>query len=231
MAKSHLKKSALIVGASRGLGLGLATEFLDRGWHVTATIRHEPAPSVFQKFSGQVAIEMLDINDLASVEAFLSRVTDQIFDVAFINAGISAPEGKTAETVTPEEMTHLFMTNAISPIRLGAKLCENIKPETGILAFMTSILGSVTLSGGAYAPLYCASKSALNQLTRSFVAGMKQNITVLSMHPGWVKTDMGGSGADIDVMTSAKGMVDVLEAKAGSGKHEYLDYRGKTIPW
>ncbi|MDE8344273.1 MAG: SDR family NAD(P)-dependent oxidoreductase, partial [Acidocella sp.] len=106
-----------------------------------------------------------------------------------------------------------------------------VKPGTGILAFMTSVLGSVTLSGGAYAPLYCASKSALNQLTRSFVAGMKESITVLSIHPGWVKTDMGGAGADIDVATSAKGMVDVLEAKAGSGKHEYLDYRGQTIPW
>jgi NAD(P)-dependent dehydrogenase (short-subunit alcohol dehydrogenase family) len=231
MAKSHLDKSALIIGASRGLGLGLVEEFAVRGWHVTATIRHEPAPVALQKFSGQVAMEILDINDLNSVAAFLSRTAGQIFDVVFINAGISGPEGKTAETVTPDEMTHLFMTNAISPVRLGAKLLGNVKPGTGILAFMTSVLGSVTLSGGAYAPLYCASKSALNQLTRSFVAGMKENITVLSMHPGWVKTDMGGAGADIDVATSAKGMVDVLEAKAGSGKHEYLDYRGKTIPW
>ena len=231
MTKSQQGKSALIVGASRGLGLGLALELLSRGWQVTATIRHEPAPAVFQKFSGQVVIENLDINDLTSVEAFLSRISNKIFDVAFINAGIGGPEGKTAETVTPAEMTHLFMTNAISPIRLGAKLCENIRPGSGILAFMTSILGSVTLSGGAYAPLYCASKSALNQLTRSCGAGMTQNITVLSMHPGWVKTDMGGSNADIDVTTSAKGMVDVLEAKTGSGKHEYLDYRGKIIPW
>ena len=64
-----------------------------------------------------------------------------------------------------------------------------------------------------------------------FVAGLKEDITVLSIHPGWVKTDMGGSGADIDVATSVKGIADVLEAKAGSKTHEYLDYRGETIPW
>jgi NAD(P)-dependent dehydrogenase (short-subunit alcohol dehydrogenase family) len=128
-------------------------------------------------------------------------------------------------------MAHLFMTNAISPVRLAFKLLPTVKTGSGILAFMTSILGSVATDSGGYAPIYSASKAALNKLTRGFVAGMKADITVLSLHPGWVKTDMGGDGADIDVATSVKGLAEVLEAKAGSGKHEYLDYRGKTIPW
>jgi NAD(P)-dependent dehydrogenase (short-subunit alcohol dehydrogenase family) len=63
------------------------------------------------------------------------------------------------------------------------------------------------------------------------VAGLKQPITVLSLHPGWVKTDMGGAHADIDVSTSVKGLANVLDAKAGSRVHEFLDYRGETIPW
>jgi NAD(P)-dependent dehydrogenase (short-subunit alcohol dehydrogenase family) len=72
----------------------------------------------------------------------------------------------------------------------------------------------------------------LNQLTRGFVAGLTEpNITVLSIHPGWVRTDMGGSHADIDVPTSVKGIVDVLEAKAGAGGHEFLNYKGETLPW
>ncbi|HQT64321.1 MAG: short-chain dehydrogenase [Acidocella sp. 20-57-95] len=231
MANTSNTKSALIIGASRGLGLGLVTEYAGRGWHVTATVRRLPAPDAFAQFGQQIKTEMLDINDLAAVEAFLPRVKDQLFDVVFINAGVGGPEGKNAETVTPAEMSDLFMTNAISPVRLGYKLVPLVKPGSGILAFMTSILGSVTLSGGTYAQLYCASKSALNQLTRSFVAELKANITVLSMHPGWVRTDMGGAGADIDVATSVKGLVDVLTSKAGSHVHEYLDYRGKTIPW
>jgi NAD(P)-dependent dehydrogenase (short-subunit alcohol dehydrogenase family) len=231
MSKSGPEKSALIVGASRGLGLGLTRELLARGWHVTATVRSAGKEMGLEEFHGQVSLDTLDINSARSVEAFIARVKTQIFDVVFINAGIGGPEGKTAETVTEEEMTHLFMTNAISPVRLAYKLLPTVKPGTGILAFMTSILGSVTLGSRGFAPIYSASKSALNQLTRAFATGLKEDITVLSIHPGWVKTDMGGAGADIDVPTSVKGIADVLEAKAGSGKHEYLDYRGQTIPW
>jgi NAD(P)-dependent dehydrogenase (short-subunit alcohol dehydrogenase family) len=224
-------KSVLIIGASRGLGLGLADEFLSRGWGVTATVRGAGGGAGVAALGDRVTLETVDINDLPAVEAFVGRVKGQIYDVVFINAGVGGPAGKTAETVSEGEMSHLFMTNAISPVRLAYKLLPNVKSGTGILAFMTSILGSVTLGGQGFAPLYCASKSALNQLTRSFVAGLQGDVTVLSLHPGWVRTDMGGAGADIDVATSVRGLADVLEAKAGSGVHEYLDYRGQTIPW
>jgi NAD(P)-dependent dehydrogenase (short-subunit alcohol dehydrogenase family) len=231
MPKPETPKTALIVGASRGLGIGLAKELLDRGWHVTATVRSAPKNSELLNYHGKVTMDTVDINNANQVEAFVTRVKDETFDVVFINAGIGGPEGKTAETVTPDEMTHLFMTNAISPIRLAYKLLPTVKPETGILAFMTSVLGSVERNDHGMAPLYSASKAALNQLTRGFVATMTPAITVLSLHPGWVKTDMGGTHADIDVSTSVKGLADVLEAKAGSRVHEFLDYRGETIPW
>jgi NAD(P)-dependent dehydrogenase (short-subunit alcohol dehydrogenase family) len=224
-------KSALIIGASRGLGLGLANELVGRGWEVMATVRKTPGKDDRKAFHRDVKIDLIDINDPKMVTEFLSRIKDKLFDVVFVNAGVGGPTGKNAETASQAEITHLFMTNAISPISLGYKLLSHVKPKIGILAFMTSILGSVTLGAGTYAVLYSASKSALNQLTRSFVSEMKDDITVLSMHPGWVKTDMGGQGADIDVATSVRGLADVLIHKAGSGKHEYLDYAGKTIPW
>ncbi|HUW79921.1 MAG TPA: SDR family NAD(P)-dependent oxidoreductase, partial [Acidocella sp.] len=124
------------------------------------------------------------------------------------------------------------MSNAISPVRLAGRLLPMVKPGTGILVFMSSILGSVESNTSGDAPLYSASKAALNSLTRSFVAGLKdQDITVISMHPGWVRTDMGGDNADIDVQTSVTGMADVLEAQAGAGGHQFLDYTGRTLPW
>jgi len=231
MAKSEAEKTALIVGASRGLGLGLATELLERGWRVTATVRSAPKTSALLDYHGRVTLDTVDINNPAMVDAFVTRVKDEVFDVVFINAGIGGPMGKTAADVTVDEMTHLFMTNAISPVKLAYRLLGNVKPETGILAFMSSVLGSVERNTHGMAPLYSASKAALNQLTRGFVAHMAEKITVLTLHPGWVKTDMGGPHADIDVPTSVKGLADVLEVKAGSLKHEYLDYRGETIPW
>jgi len=231
MSKSETAKSALIVGASRGLGLGLAKELLDRGWRVTATVRSAPKSSELLEYHDRVTLDTVDINNPSMVDAFVARVRDEVFDVVFINAGIGGPQGKTAADVTPDEMTHLFMTNAISPVRLAYRLLPNVKPETGILAFMSSVLGSVERNTHGTSPLYSASKAALNQLTRGFVAQMKEHITVLTLHPGWVKTDMGGPHADIDVATSVKGLADVLEAKAGSLVHEYLDYRGEVIPW
>jgi NAD(P)-dependent dehydrogenase (short-subunit alcohol dehydrogenase family) len=226
------QKSALIIGASRGLGLGLARELLSRGWHVTATVRSVSKGTGLEEFHEQVTMDTVDINNMATVEAFVTRVKSQVYDVVFINAGIGGPEGKTAETVSTDEVTHVFMTNAIAPVRLAYKLLPTVKPETGILAFMSSRLGSVELATHGTLPIYSASKAALNHLTRAFVAGLERDdITVLTMHPGWVRTDMGGAHADIDVATSVKGMADVLEAKAGAGGHEFLNYKGETLPW
>jgi NAD(P)-dependent dehydrogenase (short-subunit alcohol dehydrogenase family) len=178
-----------------------------------------------------VTLDTVDINNLPMVEAFVERVKSQKFDVVFINAGIGGPEDKTVSTISPEEVSHLFMTNAISPLRLAEKLLPAVKPETGILAFMSSSLGSVGSGTHNFAPIYAASKAALNKLTRAFYAALEAPVTVLSIHPGWVKTDMGGPHADIDIATSVRGVADVLESKAGSGKHEFLDYQGKTVLW
>jgi NAD(P)-dependent dehydrogenase (short-subunit alcohol dehydrogenase family) len=226
------RKSAMIIGASRGLGLGLSLELLKRGWHVTATVRSASGGTGLEAYHEQVTMDTLDINNLNSVDAFAVRMQDRIFDVVFINAGIGGPEDKSAADVTTEEMAHLIMTNAVAPVRLAGKLTPLLQPGTGILAFMSSILGSVALRTTGYVSLYSASKAALNSLTRSFVADLDTKaITVLTLHPGWVRTDMGGPNADIDVQTSVRGIADILEAKAGAGGHEFLDYKGDTLAW
>lgn len=225
-------KSALIIGASRGLGLGLAKELLKRGWLVTATVRSAAGGSGLEAFHEQVTMDTVDINNLAMVDAFVNRVNDQIFDVVFINAGVGGPTGKTAENVAAEDVTHVFMTNAIAPVRLAGRLLHTVKPGSGILALMSSRLGSVGAPKSGAMVIYSASKAALNSLTRNFVAANDcSHITVLTMHPGWVRTDMGGAGADIDVETSVTGMADVLEAQAGAGGHQFLNYKGETVPW
>ncbi|OYV38385.1 MAG: short-chain dehydrogenase [Rhodospirillales bacterium 20-64-7] len=231
MSEGNGAKSALVIGASRGLGLGLSLELLKRGWNVTATVRSAAGGTGLEDYYQQVTMDTLDINNTSMVNAFVHRMNGKFFDVVLVNAGIGGPEGKTVETVTPEDMTHLVMTNSVAPVRLAYRLLPMVRPETGILAFMSSILGSVTLTSG-WSPLYSASKAALNSLTRSLVSELKeQKLTVLTLHPGWVRTDMGGPNADIDVETSVTGLADVLQAKAGAGGHEFLDYRGTTLPW
>jgi len=229
---SETRKSALIVGASRGLGLGLSLELLKRGWHVTATVRSASGGTGLEAFHEQVTMDTLDINNPGMVEPFVARMKDRVFDVVFLNAGVSEPEGKTAADVSADEMSYLIMTNAVAPVRLAGKLLGNVRPGTGILVFMSSILGSVSLPKSGALSLYCASKAALNSLSKSFVAGLgATDITVLNMHPGWVRTDMGGAEAPLDVATSTKGMADVLEREAGAGGQKFVDYTGKELPW
>jgi NAD(P)-dependent dehydrogenase (short-subunit alcohol dehydrogenase family) len=220
-----MAKSAIIIGASRGLGLGLAAELVRRGWQVTATQR---TPSAELAAVAGVTVETVDIDDTAAVEALAQRQQGP-FDLVFVNAGVMGPRHGSAGKVTGDELAALMMTNAISPVRTARALLGAVKPG-GTIAFMTSILGSVALRQHAMAELYSASKAALNSLTRGFAASEAKDFAVLSLHPGWVKTDMGGDGADIDIATSVTGLADVVEAETAPG-HRYLDYTGKTLPW
>ena len=219
-----MAKSAIIIGASRGLGLGLAEELVKRGWQVTATQR---TPSAALAGVAGVAVETVDIDDAAALSALAARAPGP-FDLVFINADVSGPKHGSADKVTSDELAALMMTNAVSPLRTARAFLGAVKPG-GTIAFMSSILGSVALRQHGMAELYSASKAALNSLTRGFAATEGKDLAVLTLHPGWVRTDMGGDGADVDVATSVTGLADVLEAAVPG--HRYLDYTGKTLPW
>lgn len=223
-------RQALIIGASRGLGLGLTKEYLQRGWDVVATVRTAITGAGLEDYYAQLMLDTLDINNLHMVDDFMARLRHQIFDVIILNAGIYGPHGRGAGNTAPEEIAHLMMTNAIAPVRLAERLVSQLRPETGGLAFMSSVQGSLEVNTNDGSPLYAASKAMLNRLTRAF-ASEHEYLTITNLHPGWVRTAMGGENAPLDIETSAKGMADVLEARAGKGGHEFLDYRGKIIPW
>lgn len=224
-------KTALIIGASRGLGLGLVKQLTEQSWKVIATVRDQQKATDLKAIPG-IRIETLDMDDVTSQDALKRTLQGQVFDVVVINAGIMGPRPQSVEEVTTTELTQLFLTNAIAPIRLAERLVQQIRPGSGVLAFMSSRFGSITCPDGADAVLYKASKAALNSLTNSFVAQLPEpRPTVLSLHPGWVKTDMGGDAASIDVETSTRGMVEQLNAYAGKGGHYFVNYKGETIPW
>ena len=229
-------KQALVVGASRGLGLGLAAELKSRGWNVVATVRDQAGEDRLKALSskpgGQIQIEHLDINDDAGIAALRRGLADKTFDLAFVNAGI-APKGRTdAAGASRDEAAAIFMTNAVAPIRVARAFLDRVRDRTGIVAFMSSGLGSVAQKTDSYSELYSASKAALNSLSRSFAASLGgKRIAVLAVAPGWVRTDMGGSGAPLSVEVSIRGIVDVLEKRAGTGRHGFVDYQGRDVAW
>jgi NAD(P)-dependent dehydrogenase (short-subunit alcohol dehydrogenase family) len=232
---SEHRKKALIVGASRGLGLGLAAELARRGWQVIATVRTPDVPgelaAAVAKSPGRISTAMLDVESKSSVDALVVTLAKGKLDLLFLNAGIAGPKHQSVDEVTAAELAALFTTNAIAPVRIARRLLPNVV-DGGRIAFMSSRMGSVAdnLSGGM--DLYRASKAALNSLTRSFVAtaAHDRKVSVLTLHPGWVRTDMGGAAAPLSILESVSGLADVIES-AQTVKHRFLDYQGAELPW
>ena len=211
--------SALILGASRGLGLGLAGEFASRGWAVTGTVRQAADRGALEAVGARALL--CDITDAAAVAGLGAQI---------INAGVIGPKHQDAGQATAAEAGALFLTNAIAPVAAARALLDRLAPD-GVLAFMTSRMGSVALNERGDLELYRASKAALNSLTRSMVAKLGQPRTVLSLHPGWVQTDMGGQGADLDVPASVRALADVIVAARGTPGLRFLDYSGAELAW
>ena len=227
---------ALVVGASRGLGLGLAAELQSRGWNIVATMRDAAGERRLQKLAdspgGELHVEHLDINDDAQIAALRRRLDGTVFDLVFVNAGI-APQGRgDAARASRDKAAAIFMTNAVAPTRVARAFLDRVRNGPGIIAFMSSGLGSVANKTDSYSELYSASKAALNSLSRSLAASLGgRRVTVLAVAPGWVRTDMGGRGASLSVEESVRGIVDVLEGRAGTGRHGFVDYRGREVEW
>ncbi len=216
--------TALVIGASRGLGLGLARELTGRGWTVIGTVRSAADRGAVEAVGAKAAIA--DITDPASIAALPATP----LDLLFINAGVKGPGHHDAGQATADEVGALFLTNALAPVAAARILLDRIAPD-GVLAFMTSRMGSVAGNDRGDMELYRASKAALNSLTRSMAAKLDRPLTVLSLHPGWVRTDMGGDSADLDVATSVRGLVDVIAARRGTAGSAFLDYSGAELPW
>lgn len=229
-------KTALVIGASRGIGLGLVKELAGRGWRVIGTLRSPATDKGLQAFAdrsgGKVRTETVDIEDPASIDALVGRLKGETLDLLFVNAGISGRRAPIGE-LTAQDVAQVFMTNVVGPIHMADALKDQVRDGSGVIALMTSGLGSVSSDFFfGIADLYSASKSALNKMTRAFIHGLgDRKLTVLSISPGWVKTDMGGPDAMITVDQSAKGVIDVVEAKAGSGQHGFYGHQGETIAW
>lgn len=218
----------LIVGASRGLGLGLAQEYLGRGWQVVGTVRGS-APTPLHDLA--VRVEVVDITVPSQVADLRQRLTGETFDLLFVNAGVSNGPGETIAEVSTDTFIHVMVTNALSPLRVIEALLPLVRP-TGAIAVMSSGLGSVADNEAGGWEVYRASKAALNTLMRSFAARHAGDAwSLLLIAPGWVRTDMGGPGAALDVKTSVAGVADAIESRFGRPGLAYINYQGKSVRW
>jgi NAD(P)-dependent dehydrogenase (short-subunit alcohol dehydrogenase family) len=226
--------SILLIGASRGLGCAMAAEYLQHGWSVVATVRgtaRTPLHDLAERSEHRVEIETVDICEPDQVAALRARLAGRMFDVLFVNAGVTNDPKQTIADVTTEEFVRVMVTNALSPLRVIEALQDLVSP-TGTIGVMSSGQGSISNNTTGLREVYRGSKAALNMLMRSFAARHAEDARALVlMAPGWVRTELGGADGRLSIEESVPNLVRVLMSLRGTTGLQYLDYLGRTVPW
>jgi NAD(P)-dependent dehydrogenase (short-subunit alcohol dehydrogenase family) len=227
-------RTVLLLGASRGIGLGLVEEYLGRGWRVIATQRSlTVAPALcelVEKAEGTLTILTADVNRADDIAAVSRRLEGITLDLLFVVAGVSDDPNQTIGQISTDEFNHLMLTNALSPLRAIEQLAQHVRAE-GSIAVMSSALGSISANTTGGYETYRASKAALNTLLRSYAARAGGERSMLALMPGWVKTDMGGPDALVEVKDSTAGLADTIAKHAGQPGLVFVDYQDNVIPW
>ena len=228
------QSTVLITGANRGIGLKFAEEYLKLGWYVIATCRDPSNASKLDqlvKNSKSLEIYPLEVSNTDQIHELVSKLKNKPIDVLINNAGIH--RSCTLGSIDKQAWLESFAINSIAPYELTIHLLDNIlQGSLKKVISITSKMGSIddNTSGGSY--IYRSSKTALNSIMRSLEHDLGHHgIATLTLHPGWVKTDMGGMGAWINVDESVAGMIKQIEKLNLSNAGRYVDYAGKKINW
>ena len=220
---------ALITGANRGLGLEFTRQYVRDGWQVIGCCRNPDAASELATAGAEIM--KLDVTQAADVTAASKRLAGTSIDLVVCNAGIAGARAAVLSPITQADFDQVMRTNVLGPMWISAALAEHVQPG-GKIAYLSSRMGSIGAMSNAGSALYRASKAALNAVVKAVALELaSRGVTAIALHPGWVKTDMGGAGADLDVETSVAGMRAVIEGAGPRVSGHFLDYTGKEIPW
>lgn len=227
-------QTVLITGASRGLGLEFVRQYLADGWRVIATCRHpEKAKDLKALACDRLICKPLDVASVDGIAALAQAVRSDAIDLLINNAGTLGREAAEIGRIDPRAYNSTMFLNAIAPVLMVQALLPNLERGQGkTVASLSSQMGSITrnTTGGRYA--YRSSKAALNAAMKSLAIDLEpRGIGIAVLHPGWVKTDMGGSGADLTPEVSVSNMRKVIAELAAKKSGSFFNYDGTEIPW
>lgn len=225
----------LIIGASRGIGYTMATEFLERGWNVVGTTRGTAKTQLHDlaiRHKGRVEIESLDITESDEIEALALRSAGKRFDMLFVNAGTANHnQDETIAEVATDDFVQVMITNALCPMRVIEGL-QSLVPASGLIGIMSSGQGSVGNNEKGGHEVYRGSKAALNMYMRSYAARHAEDPRALVlMAPGWIRTALGGANAPFSLEETVPKIVSTLLSLQGKQGLRYVDREGNTVPW
>jgi NAD(P)-dependent dehydrogenase (short-subunit alcohol dehydrogenase family) len=236
MAASQAASEIYVIsGARKGIGFELTRQLLTQGHRVYVGVRKPTEATKLKELAasagGRLKVLELDVTSDASAVAFARAIDSDHIDVLINNAGVYLDSEADAKTVSSEQVLRSIDTNSIGPIRVTQACLGKLSlARAPRVVNISSLMGSIGDNRGGSSAAYRMSKTALNMYTRTLAIDAPKLI-VLSLHPGWVKTDMGGPEAPLEVEASARGILNVIHKSTAANSGQFYNYDGRELPW
>ncbi len=225
--------TVLITGANRGIGFEFARQYASDGWRVIATCRDPAKAGELSALGGDIEVHGLDVTDHARIQALAKSLKQSAIDLLLSSAGIYGPRSVPLGGVDYQSWAEVLRVNAMSPLKLSECFVDHVaRSDLKQIVAVTSKMGSIAdnTSGGSY--IYRSSKTALNAVMKSLSVDLAPSrVIVAVLHPGWVRTDMGGPRGLIEAKASVTGMRQVIAGLKPEDSGGFFNYDGAGIPW
>ena len=229
--------SVLITGANRGLGLEFARQYTASGWRVYACCRNPAGAAELQAGArgsdGRTTVHALEVADHARIAALADELRNEPIDVLLNNAGVYGPDKTPFGHIDYAAWADVFAVNVMAPTRMAECFIDHVaRSDKKRIVCVSSLMGSIArnTSGGHYP--YRSTKAALNMVVKGLASDLRdRGVIVAALHPGWVRTDMGGPDADLAPDESIRGMIQVVDRLGAWDSGKFLSYDGSELPW
>ncbi len=230
-------KTVLVTGANRGIGLEFCRQYAEAGWKVLACCRNPAAADELAGLAAKfpaLSVHALDVGDFRQIDALAARLPGEAIDVLLCNAGIYGDRDAQGFGALDYGRWHETLTvNTLAPVKLSEALLPQLeRSEKKLIAAVTSLMGSIADNSSGRSIFYRSSKAALNAAMKTLSIDLQgRGLGVLVLHPGWVRTDMGGQEAPTSPADSVEGMRRVIDAFRREDSGRFLNFRGEELPW
>lgn len=230
--------TVLITGANRGIGLEFVRQYAEDGWRVFACCRNPEAAQALNDVAArhvdQVTVHPLDVVNHTHIEQLSRTLADEAIDVLLNNAGVYPPQqGDTFGKTDYDAWAYAFEVNAMAPLKMAEAFIRQVaRSRRKMIITLTSKMGSLADNRGGGSYIYRSSKSAVNNVMKSLSIDLNsQQIIAVLLHPGWVRTDMGGPNGLISPEQSVTGMRQVIDKLRLQDSGQFYAYDGQIVPW
>ncbi len=230
------KPTILITGANRGIGLEFTEQFAIDAWQVIACCRNPAGAEQLQALAKEqttIEVHALDVTNYSQMADLAQKLSGRPIDILLSNAGIFGAKGVGFGEVDADDFRQVLEVNTIAPLMLVQNFVDNVALSSRkLVAVISSKVGSIAdNSGGGFYP-YRSSKTAVNQVVKCLSIDLAdRGISVISLHPGWVQTEMGGPNAEITTGQSVSGLKKILQSAGLQQNGQFIEYDGNNIPW